>query len=66
MAIPSDKAPEISNFLNDMFNRDGYIKKDICVACKGKADRFRNEISTKEYTISGMCQSCQDQTFGVD
>ena len=27
---------------------------------------FRDRLSEKEYTISGMCQSCQDSTFNVD
>lgn len=27
---------------------------------------FRNEVSAKEYYISGMCQACQDSVFGVD
>lgn len=25
---------------------------------------FRDEISRREYTISGMCQKCQDKVFG--
>ena len=25
---------------------------------------FRDELSRKEYTISGMCQDCQDMMFG--
>ena len=25
---------------------------------------FKNEISKREYTISGMCQTCQDKVFG--
>jgi hypothetical protein len=25
---------------------------------------FRDELSAREYTISGMCQACQDATFG--
>jgi hypothetical protein len=25
---------------------------------------FRDSLSAKEYQISGMCQSCQDKTFG--
>jgi hypothetical protein len=66
MAIPSEKAPEIANFLNEMFDRDGHIEADICVACKKDASTFRNAISTKEYSISGLCQVCQDKTFGVD
>lgn len=27
---------------------------------------FRNEISKREFGISGLCQSCQDDFFGVD
>lgn len=26
---------------------------------------FRDEISRKEYKISGLCQECQDSIFGV-
>lgn len=25
---------------------------------------FRDELSLREYRISGLCQKCQDQTFG--
>ena len=41
----------------------------ICVFCKKPIDPdkdFRNEISRKEFTISGICQICQDETFGKD
>jgi len=27
---------------------------------------FRDEISLKEFGISGLCQSCQDKTFGEE
>lgn len=27
---------------------------------------FRDELSAKEYYISGMCQSCQDSVFGIE
>ena len=27
-------------------------------------EEFKDELSVKEYRISGMCQSCQDKTFG--
>lgn len=27
---------------------------------------FRDELSAKEYYISGMCQDCQDSVFGKD
>lgn len=25
---------------------------------------FRDDLSRKEYYISGLCQKCQDETFG--
>ena len=39
------------------------IKTAICVACGSSADDFKDAISIKEYTISGMCQKCQDRIF---
>lgn len=37
-----------------------------CPTCDGEITEFRNEISKKEFSLSGMCQKCQDRTFGVD
>jgi len=41
-----------------------------CISCDEardlKATSFRDDISRKEYSISGMCQSCQDDLFGMD
>ena len=42
------------------------IKNKICNGCKKKVEGFRNELSLKEYTISGFCQKCQDDVFGKD
>ena len=36
-----------------------------CVFCKGDANQFRDPLSKKEYGISGLCQTCQDEVFGV-
>jgi hypothetical protein len=41
------------------------IKADACVFCHQPATEFRDELSRREYTISGICQTCQDKTFGV-
>jgi hypothetical protein len=30
---------------------------------KPKADGFRDDLSVKEFKISGMCQQCQDSVF---
>jgi hypothetical protein len=35
----------------------------ICVECKTEIETFRDKISMKEYGISGLCQSCQDDVF---
>lgn len=35
----------------------------VCVFCQGAVTGFRDALSSKEYGISGMCQSCQDDFF---
>ena len=40
-------------------------KRMICVFCGKKIMRFRDDLSRKEYIISGICQRCQDETFGI-
>ena len=39
-----------------------------CIAaplgCGGPATSFKDDISAKEYRISGFCQKCQDNFFG--
>ena len=36
-----------------------------CVKCGESAVDFTDELSRKEFGISGLCQSCQDGIFGV-
>jgi hypothetical protein len=40
------------------------FKENTCVTCSGEAKEFRDTTSEKEYTISGMCQPCQDKIWG--
>ena len=40
------------------------IKNKTCPLCKKQIGKFKDNLSEKEYKISGMCQDCQDQTFG--
>ena len=35
-----------------------------CMTCNSPDMGFKDDLSRKEYTISGMCQSCQDSVFG--
>jgi len=46
-------------------SRVGAVAEASCVMCKGEASSFRDPLSKKEYTISGMCQECQDSVFGA-
>ena len=60
----------MDNLSESMFGRRQYdttgCEKPICVFC-GIAidvDGFRDELSRKEFRISGICQKCQDDMFG--
>jgi len=41
-------------------------EKGVCVYCGKsiKMEDFKDKLSIKEYGISGLCQKCQDDTFG--
>jgi len=68
MAEPSKKSPEMTKLLDQLTDRSYSIGANQCVeppfGCGAKATVFRDEISQKEYTISGLCQPCQDLIFG--
>ena len=64
MAIPSPKSPTMEKTLERMFGRTTAISRNVCSFCKGPAISFRDELSAKEYTISSLCQACQDKVFG--
>ena len=58
--------PLADNFAERVYKR----KRDgtQCVTCgsdKIKPEDFRDDLSRKEFTISCMCQECQDSVFGV-
>jgi hypothetical protein len=38
-------------------------KKKICVQCKKEAGEISDPMAKKEYEISGLCPSCQDEFF---
>jgi hypothetical protein len=37
-----------------------------CVKCGEFNIEFRDELSRREYAISGLCQCCQDGIFGKE
>jgi hypothetical protein len=76
MAKPTKKSKAIEGVIDLLIGgqpgdntRPKTIKSDRCIGaplgCGGNASAFRDEISRREYAITGFCQSCQDNMFGV-
>ena len=66
MATPSKKSSIIEELITEMNggkNRRAYIMADKCIKCGGDATIFYDEVSKKEFAISGWCQHCQDEMF---
>lgn len=66
------KSKEVKKFLDNFAEKSfGKSKtkceeQKICVFCHNVINMkdFRDDLSRKEYSISGLCQKCQDDTFG--
>jgi hypothetical protein len=69
---PSVKSEGTEETITGIFGHDRrtLIQQNQCVpppiGCGKAATEFRNTISEKEFTISGLCQRCQDSFFGED
>ena len=66
MVEPSRKSAQIDLAISMLAgkSREIQIASELCMTCSGDATAFKDDISRKEYTISGMCQTCQDGVFG--
>lgn len=64
---PEPKSPAIDALLTSLTGRSRLqcIADHTCMTCGQPAEQFSNQLSVKEYAISGMCQKCQDSVFGV-
>ena len=67
---PTKKDPALDLFISGLArkSRTNTITEGNCMTCDSTgniATSFRDDISRKEFAISGMCQSCQDDVFGV-
>lgn len=62
----STKSPEVESLIKSVFGIDRVkdIAENTCTMCRAPAVEFRDALSAKEYTISGMCQKCQDRFWG--
>ena len=58
------KSIEMEEYLHTLQpTRSTAMANQQCVVCGGGAMEFKDDISAKEYTISGLCQECQDEAF---
>jgi hypothetical protein len=66
MDEPTYKAPAIEALLTAIsgISRQDAMQQGICTWCKRPISQFKDSASKQEYRISGLCQNCQDQTFG--
>jgi uncharacterized CHY-type Zn-finger protein len=66
MATVTHKSYSLHKALNAFTGVDTEksIQNDVCVLCGKPAQDFRDALSQREFSISGMCQDCQDKTFG--
>lgn len=56
---------------NDLMKSAGFstfvdmVDAGVCPFCKKMVDTlsFKDALSLKEYAISGLCQTCQDEVF---
>ena len=68
--MSSKRSPEMQKtvdaFAKSLFGRSATDarKSFVCVTCGKPVEGFRDDLSRKEYQISGMCQECQDSVFG--
>ena len=66
---PTEKNLHIDRFITSVTGVDRkevIVSSDCVFGCSPANTNFRNEISKREYRISGMCQDCQDKFFGKD
>lgn len=61
----TQKSPEVEALLEQLapYGRGGQVCA-ICGSDKVAATDFRDELSRREWSISLMCQKCQDEVFG--
>lgn len=68
MAEPFTHDPEVQEFIDKLVGQDkqAAIREDRCVLCGKPATHFSDEVSRREFSISGLCQGCQDLAFTED
>ena len=64
--MPLEKPDLDKPAFNLFLEEKARIREGKCATCNKeiKEEDFRDSRSKKEYSISGMCQECQDKVFG--
>lgn len=63
----TEKNKNIDQALKDIFNIDRKVvieNKKCALNCDEPDFNFKDNLSKKEYSISGICQKCQNKIFG--
>jgi hypothetical protein len=59
-----NKSPEMKAAIEAIFPGTlAAVEACKCPLCKAPIGEFRDALSRKEYSISGLCQDCQDMIF---
>ena len=63
----SPKSADVTSLLEQLTGkpRDG-MQCATCESTKVNSEDFRDNLSRREFSISMMCQACQDSVFGDD
>ncbi len=65
---PTPKSLQIESLITQLsptgMSRQEAHANSLCPFCGKEIQGFRDNLSVTEYRISGLCQSCQDETFG--
>ena len=68
--MPTIKSEQIDDLFKSLYgvDRKTSIINRTCVSCGAEVSEegFRDEVSLREFHISGLCQVCQDKVFGYD
>lgn len=55
------RSKQMEEVLEALFPGQAKLKAEhLCPFCKHAIGPFRDELSLREYSISGLCQECQD------
>ena len=61
-----ERDPKLQEFIDNLFPKEAErIKEGKCPFCGEtiNMDDFKDDLSRREFEISGMCQKCQDDFF---